>query len=44
MGRRRQRNTTPQKTNDNSIEDLAGNEGTEHPVAGPSRMMVSIVQ
>jgi glycerol-3-phosphate dehydrogenase len=38
MGRRRQGNTTPHKTNNNSIQDLAANEGNEFPVAHPSRM------
>jgi hypothetical protein len=36
VGRRRQGNTTPQKTN-NLMEDLVENEENEHPVADSSR-------
>jgi hypothetical protein len=43
MGRKgRQGNTTPQKTNMNSIEDLVENERNESPVADFSRVMASI--
>jgi hypothetical protein len=38
----RQGNTTPQKTNNISIEDLVENEGNEYPVADSRRMMTSI--
>jgi hypothetical protein len=38
MGRRREGNTTPRRTN--SIEDLVENEGNEYLVAHPSRMMI----
>jgi hypothetical protein len=41
MGRRtRQGNTIPQKTNNDSVEDLVENEGNESPVSDPTRMMV----
>jgi hypothetical protein len=40
MGKRRQGNTTPRKTKNNSIEDLVEIEGNESPVADCSRMMM----
>jgi hypothetical protein len=40
MGRRRrQRNATPQKTNNNSMKDSVESEGNESPGADPNRMM-----
>jgi hypothetical protein len=42
MGRRRQGNPTPQKTNNISTEDLVENEGNEYMAADPSGMMISI--
>jgi hypothetical protein len=42
MGRKRKKgNKTPQKINNNPIEDLLKNEGNEYPVADPSKMMIS---
>jgi hypothetical protein len=42
MGRRMQWNTTPQKTNNNSIEVLVENEGKEYPVVDRSRKIISM--
>jgi hypothetical protein len=38
--KRRQRNMTPQKANDNTIEDLVDSEGEEPPVSEVRRMMM----
>jgi hypothetical protein len=43
MGRRRrQRNITLQKTNNNLTKDLVENEGNEFPVTDTSRMMIKM--
>jgi hypothetical protein len=41
MGRRRQGNSTPQKTN-NSLEDLVGNEENEYVAPHPNRMIITM--
>jgi hypothetical protein len=41
MGRRGQRNSTPQKTN-KSIEDLGKNEENLYPVPEPNQIMINI--
>jgi uncharacterized protein involved in exopolysaccharide biosynthesis len=41
MGRRRQGNSTPQKNN-NSIEDLLGNEGNEYLIPDPKRKIINM--
>jgi hypothetical protein len=38
--KRRQENTTPQKSNNNIIEDLIKSEGDESPVADVRRMII----
>jgi hypothetical protein len=40
MGRRRQGNCTPQKSN--SIEDLVGNKENEYPVSDPNKTMINV--
>jgi uncharacterized protein YpuA (DUF1002 family) len=42
MGRRRLGNTIPQKTNNNSVQNLVESEGNESPVADPSRLMIKM--
>jgi hypothetical protein len=42
MQRRRQWNTTPQKTNNNEIEDTVENEVNEYLVEDPTRMLISM--
>jgi hypothetical protein len=39
--RKRQGNTTPQKSNNNSMEDFVENEGKVNPTADPSRKITS---
>jgi hypothetical protein len=41
--KRRQENMTPQKTNNNIIEDLVESERDKSPVAGVRRMMIRMV-
>jgi hypothetical protein len=38
--KRRQKNMTPQKTSNNTTEDLVESEGDESPVADVKRMMI----
>jgi hypothetical protein len=42
MGRRRDRNHTPQKNN--SIEDSVGNEENGYPVPDPNKTMINVTE